>query len=194
MKYICKFLLWLLGWKAMEPPVEEPKAIVLGVPHTSGWDFIISYLYYTSVGGKAYVMVKKEFFWGPLKPIMKAMGGVPVDRKHGATVAMQMISALNNAKKMHLAIAPEGTRKATERWKTGFHTIARSCNVPVYLGYFDWGTKQVGRGTKIELTDDVQADLKRIREHYRRIGVKGKHPEMFTTGRDLTVDPVNDQV
>lgn len=185
MKYIAKFFLWLLGWKAMEPPVEEPKCLILGVPHTSGWDFIISYLYYTSVGGKASVMVKKEFFWGPLGPLMRALGAVPVDRKKGATVAKQMIEAMNKATTMHLAIAPEGTRQRTEKWKTGFHTIARACNVPVYMGYFDWGTKQVGRGVKIELTDDVQGDLKRIREHYKKMNVQGKNPELFTTGSDL---------
>lgn len=175
----------LLGWKAMDPPVEEPKVIIIGVPHTSVWDFIISWIYYTSVGGKASVMVKKEFFWGPLGPIMRRMGGVPVDRKRGATVAKQMIEAMNKADHMHLAIAPEGTRQLTARWKTGFHTIARACNVPVYLGYFDWGKKEVGRGQRFELTDDAQADLKRIRQIYKEMGLKGKHPELFTTGNDL---------
>ncbi len=185
MKYISKLFLRLLGWKAMEPPVEEPKCIILGVPHTSSWDFIISYFYYNSVGGKAYVMVKKEFFWGPLAPLMRALGAVPVDRKKGATVAKQMIEAMNKAEKMHLAIAPEGTRQRTERWKTGFHTIARACNIPVYMGYFDWGKKQVGRGIKIELTDDAQADLKRIKAHYKEMGIKGKNPGLFTMGSDL---------
>lgn len=176
---ICKFLLNLLGWTAVEPPIEEPKALILGVPHTSGWDFLISFLYYESVEGKAFVMVKKEFFWGPLAPIMRWMGGVPVDRKRGATVAKQMIDAINNTDRIHLAIAPEGTRQRTERWKTGFHTIARACNIPVYMGYFDWGTKRIGRGVKIELTDNAQEDLIRIREHYKKLGVVGKHPENF---------------
>ena len=43
-----------------------------------------------------------------------------------------------------------------EKWKTGFHKIATACDIPVYLGYFDWGRKQVGRGEKFILTDDVQ--------------------------------------
>ncbi len=185
MRSICKFLMKILGWKAMEPPIDAPKGIILGVPHTSAWDFIISWIYYTSVGGKANVMVKKEFFWGPLGPIIRKMGGVPVDRKRGATVAKQMIDAMNKAERMHLAIAPEGTRQLTQKWKTGFHTIARACNVPVYLGYFDWGKKEVGRGQRFELTDDAQADLKRIRQIYKEMGLKGKHPELFTTGNDL---------
>ena len=185
MKYICKFLLWILGWKAMLPPIDGPKGIILGVPHTSAWDFVISWIYYTSVGGKASVMVKKEFFWGPLAPLMRSLGGVPVDRKRGATVAKQMIDAMNKAEKMHLAIAPEGTRQLTEKWKTGFHTIAKACDVPVYLGYFDWGRKQLSRGERFELTDDAQADLKRIRQIYKEMGLKGKHPELFTTGKDI---------
>ncbi len=169
----------------MDPPMEGPKGIILGVPHTSVWDFIISWIYYTSVGGKASVMVKKEFFWGPLGPIMRWMGGIPVDRKRGATVVKQVIDAMNKADYMHLAIAPEGTRQLTARWKTGFHTIARACNVPIYLGYFDWGKKEIGRGKVFELTDDVQGDLKRIRQIYKEMGIKGKHPELFTTGNDL---------
>ena len=76
----CKFMLKLLGWKAMDPPASEPKCIILGVPHTSAWDFIISWFYYNGVGGKASVMVKKAFFWGPLGPILRWMGGIQVDR------------------------------------------------------------------------------------------------------------------
>ena len=184
-KHICHFFLRLFGWKAGEPPIPGPKGIILGVPHTSAWDFIISYLYYYSVGGKAFVMVKKEFFWGPLGPIVRWMGGVPVDRSKGATVAKQMIDAMNKAEYMHLAIAPEGTRKRTDNWKTGFHTIARACNVPVYLGYFDWKTKTVGRGEEFILTDDAKADEKRIRQYYKDKGVVGKHPQLFSVGKDL---------
>ena len=180
-KHLCKFLLWAFGWKAGEPPCPGDKAIILGVPHTSAWDFVISFFYYYGVGGKAFVMVKKEFFWGPLGPIVRWMGGVPVDRSKGATAAKQVIDAMNKADYMHLAIAPEGTRKRTDNWKTGFHTIARACNCPVYLGYFDWGTKRVGRGEKVELTDDPRADMERIQAIYENMHLVGKHPELYVT-------------
>ena len=81
----------------------------------------------------------------------------------------------------HLALAPEGTRKAVRRWKTGFHTIAREVGCPVYLGYFDWGTKRVGRGQKVELTDDARADMARIQQMYEDMHLKGKHPELYVT-------------
>ncbi len=185
MKYIYKLILKIMGWKIMDTPVPEPKCIILGVPHTSGWDFVISYLFYHSFGATAYIMIKKEFFWGPLGPIMRSMGGIPVDKNKGATLTRQIIEEFNTRERLHLAIAPEGTRRNTEKWKTGFHTIARAANIPVYLGYFDWGKKEVGRGEKFEITDDVQGDLKRIRQWYKDKGVQGKFPENFNPGSDL---------
>lgn len=185
MKHIAKFLLKIAGWKAVTPPVPEPKCIILGVPHTSVWDFVISYLYYKSFGATAYVMVKKEFFWGPLGPIVRWMGGIPVDRKHASSLTRQLIEAFNAADQLHLAIAPEGTRERVDKWKTGFYTIAKAANVPVYLGYYDWGKKEVSRGIRFELTDDLNADLKMIRQHYKDLGIKGKFPEKFSTGNDL---------
>ncbi len=185
MKQVSKFLLKIMGWKCIDPPAPEPKCIILGVPHTSSWDFVISYLYYNSMGHTASVMVKKSLFWGPLGPVVRAMGGIPVDRKKGASITLQLIDEFRKRDVLHLAIAPEGTRKPTQRWKAGFHTIARATDVPVYLGYFDWGKKEVSRGEKIELTDDPVADLKRIRQWYKDRGVVGKHPEGFTPGKDL---------
>jgi hypothetical protein len=52
---------------------------------------------------------------------------------------------------------------------------------PVYLGYFDWGTKHVSRGEKIELTDDPKADMARIQQIYEDMHLKGKHPEKYIT-------------
>jgi 1-acyl-sn-glycerol-3-phosphate acyltransferase len=185
MQKFLKLLLKIMGWRVVEPPVPEPKCIILGVPHTSAWDFIISLLYYNSEGHKAYVMVKDSFFRWPFGRPLRALGGIPVKKGKGANLVLQVIKEFQSREVLHLAIAPEGTRKATERWKTGFHTIARAANVPVYLGYFDWKRKEVGRGIKFELTDDVQGDLKRIRQYYKDKGVVGKHPEKFTPGSDL---------
>ena len=45
----CGWLLRTLGWTAVEPLPEEKKCILLGVPHTTVWDFFISYLYFKSI-------------------------------------------------------------------------------------------------------------------------------------------------
>jgi 1-acyl-sn-glycerol-3-phosphate acyltransferase len=161
--------------------MKEKKAIVLGVPHTSVWDFLVSYLFYTQFGKVAHIMIKKEFFFWPLGPILRACGAVPVDRDSAASMVRSLIHEMDQAEEFHLAIAPEGTRKAVKRWKTGFHLIARTANVPVYLGYFDWKTKRVGRGQKVELTDDARADMQRIQQIYEDMHLTGKHPEKYIT-------------
>ncbi len=180
-KKVCGFLLRLLGWKSIGAVVPEKKCIIIGVPHTSAWDFVISYLFYTGLGGKAYVLVKKEFFVWPIGGIVKGLGGIPIDRSKGSNVVRQVVQLFNEHETLHLALTPEGTRKLTKNWKAGFHSIATLANIPVYLGSFDWGRKEISILEKFELTDDPKEDIKRMKDFYREKGVIGKFPEMFTT-------------
>ncbi|MFY9115706.1 MAG: 1-acyl-sn-glycerol-3-phosphate acyltransferase [Bacteroidales bacterium] len=168
-----------MGWTLIGKPVPEPKCIILGAPHTSMWDFVISYLYYTAIGGKAGIFIKSEIFKGPLKPILLKLGGIPVNRGKGTAFVKHMIDAVRNMEHVHLAIAPEGTRQATKKWKAGFHTLAKTLDIPVYIGYFDWGTKEIGIGPRIEITDNAQKDIQRIKQWYIEKGVVGKHPALF---------------
>ena len=177
----CGFALRALGWTAVEDAVPEDKCIILGVPHTSVWDFLISYLYYRSKGEKARCMVKKEFFFPPLGWLLRAMGGIPVDRSSPTLMLRSVLREMEKPGRFHLTLAPEGTRKPVKNWKTGFHMIARNTGAPVYLGYFDWRTKRIGRGVKVELTDDARADMKRIQAIYEEMHLTGKHPGNYIT-------------
>uniref|UniRef100_UPI0032180C58 1-acyl-sn-glycerol-3-phosphate acyltransferase n=1 Tax=uncultured Draconibacterium sp. TaxID=1573823 RepID=UPI0032180C58 len=181
MKGFCKFWLKVLGWKAIGSVAPENKCIIIGAPHTSAWDFVISWLFYTSIGGLANVLIKKEFFFWPVGYFVKKMGGLPIDRSKGANVIRQTIQLINESEKIHLALTPEGTRDFTVRWKAGFHIIAKETGIPVYLGYFDWGRKEISIGNKFELTDNANNDINRMKDFYRERGIKGKFPEQFST-------------
>lgn len=181
MKGISKLLLKIFGWKTVGGVAPENKCIIIGAPHTSSWDFIISWLYYSSLGGKANVLIKKEFFFWPASLILHGMGGVPIDRSKGSNVIRQIIQLFNENDQLHLAISPEGTRKLTKKWKAGFHIIAKETKVPIYLGSYDWGRKEVTLGVKFEITDNSKEDIKRMKDFYREKGVQGRFPEMFTT-------------
>lgn len=174
-------ILKMAGWTVDSGIVPEKKCIILGAPHTSILDFVVAYLYYRSQGGSKIVkcMVKKDLFVPVLGRVIRAMGGIPVDRSNSTGMVHSVIKEINAAETFHLAIAPEGTRKPVKRWKTGFHLIARSANIPVYLAYFDWGTKHVGYFAKVELTDDAKADMERIQQMYRERGLVGRHPKMY---------------
>ena len=175
----CGKMLRRMGWESVGGPMKEKKAIVLGVPHTSVWDFLVSYLFYTQFGKVAHIMIKKEFFFWPLGPILRACGAVPVDRESAASMVRSLIHEMDQADEFHLAIAPEGTRKAVKRWKTGFHLIARETGATVYIGYYDWGRKRISVGEPFELSDDPKADMQRIYDHYRPMGIQGKHKKGF---------------
>ena len=126
-------------------------------------------------------MVKKSMFFPPLGWLMRSLGAIPVDRSNATALLKSVIDEMEKPGSFHLALAPEGTRKPVKNWKTGFHLIARTANIPVYLGYFDWKTKRVGRGQKVELTDDARADMKRIQQMYEDMHLVGKHPEKYIT-------------
>lgn len=166
-----------MHWKMIDTQLpHEPKHILLGAPHSSIWDFVVAWLYYRALGGKPRVMIKKEFFFWPLGALLRSVGAIPVDRRKPVGVTKQVIEEMQRNERFALCIAPEGTRKPVKRWKTGFHTIALATGVPVYLGYFDWGRKEIGYGPRFECSDDAMADLRAIQKFYKEKGVTGKHP------------------
>jgi len=177
----CGWTLKKMGWTTVGGPLKEPKGVILGVPHTSFMDFIVSYLFYFQFDKVAHVMIKKEFFFWPMGPILRKLGAVPVDRKNATSMIKSLIDQMNAEDEFVLAIAPEGTRKAVKKWKTGYHLIAKAANCPVYMGFFDWKTKRVGCGEKVELTDDARADTDKIQALYEEMHMEGRDPEGYVT-------------
>ena len=170
-----------MGWTAVGGPMPEKKAIVLGVPHTSLWDFVVSYFFYTSFGEVAHVMIKKEFFFWPLGPILRACGCIPVDRSNATALVRSLIEQMDRDETFKLAIAPEGTRKPVRRWKAGALKIAAETGVPVYAGWFDWRTKRISCGEKLPLTGDTAADLAMVQKYYEGLQLTGKHKDQYLT-------------
>ena len=179
-RLFCRTWLRLWGWKAVSGVMLEKKAIIIGVPHTSAWDFVVAYLYYTSVGGTINVIIKKEFFFWPLGILLRRLGAISIDRSRGTTIVKQIIKEMNSREMMHLAITPEGTRNLNKHWKAGFHTIAKATGATIYLGFFDYGRKEIGWLGTFELTDDAEADIRRMKAYYRDYRLVGRFPELFS--------------
>lgn len=172
----------VMGWTIDGGAAPEEKCVILGVPHTSIADFIVSYLFYTGIGHTAHIMIKKEFFKWPVGALLRKVGCIPVDRSNGATVVRSVISEVEKAQgEFHLCIAPEGTRKVVHKWKMGYHMIARAIGCPVYLGFFDWKTKHIGVGERFDTTENARADTDAIQAIYEAHGYTARHPERFAT-------------
>lgn len=180
-----RFMLKALGWKTDGDMVPSGRIVYLMAPHTSIWDFAIGFFYSRSQGHRLKVMIKKEAFFFPLGPLLKAMGGFPIDRSNPKSVMIGTIHAMEQAKdgNFDLAICPEGTRKAVRKWKTGYHTIAKAAGADVYLAFMDYASKRIGvYPEKIELTDDARSDTDRIQAIYASMNLTGLHRNGYTAG------------
>ena len=74
-----------------------------------------------------------------------------------------------------MAIAPEGTRKKVNTWRTGFYYIAKKANVPIVMITFDFKNKVNCISKPFIPTDDIDADFKFMRSFFE--GIIGKIPE-----------------
>ncbi len=180
MKYICKFILWVCGWKYIGKAPDEKKYVVISVPHTSMWDFVWGKIAFCSQGVKPIIFIKKESFFFPLGILLRALGARPVNRQKGAPgLIEQIISYFNNNDICHVCITPEGTRKKVTKWKKGFYYIAYKANVPVYLGIVDYKQKHLNIGERFLPTGDIETDMKYICQYYNKLKPQAKYPNMF---------------
>ena len=180
-KAICSFIYHkLLGWKAVVNVPDYDKYIICAAPHTSNWDFIIGKLFYAAIGRETGFMMKKEWFFFPFGYLLKAMGGIPVNRDKNTSTVEAVTNEIKKRKTFHLAITPEGTRSPNPNWKRGFYYIALKAQIPIVLIGIDYKTKTITAGKVIIPSGDYKEDLKEIKTYFKQF--TGKHPENFQTG------------
>ena len=146
LKKIAQLVLSALGWQLDSRLPSEKKYVIIGAFHTSNWDFPLGILGMWALGLKASWVGKHTLFRGPLGPIFKRMGGIPVDRSVRTGFIQRVAELYNTREEMALTIAAEGTRSKTTHWKTGFYFIALKAKVPIALGYIDYRNKRLGVG------------------------------------------------
>ncbi len=167
-----------MGWKINGfLPDQCEKCVILAAPHTSNSDFYIGWLAYKALGIKVKFLIKKESFTFPFGILLKAAGGIPVDRSRSNNTVKQVVDIIDKHQEIHIVITPEGTRKLTKNWKKGFYFIAQTAKIPLVLAYIDYGRKEGGVGPKIDLTDNYDEDLDKIQSFYKN--VTAKYPEQF---------------
>lgn len=146
-------------------------------PHTSNWDFIIGRLAFFWYRLHPRILIKKEAFGSLTGPVLRKLGGIPVDRGHSRNTVKEITKCFQEYDKFYLLITPEGTRKRVNVWKRGFYFIALNAKVPILLGFLDYRKKEGGVGMMLEPTGDFEADFKIIEDFYR--DKHAKHPEKF---------------
>ncbi|WP_395242615.1 1-acyl-sn-glycerol-3-phosphate acyltransferase [Agromyces sp. MMS24-K17] len=153
-------------WRLAGEPAPDRPSILIGAPHTSNWDFVLM----LGIAGHYDMDIrwlgKKSLFAGWRGPIMRRLGGIPVDRADPGRVVDEVVARIRAGEVFGLVVTPDGTRGANTTWKSGFYRIARETGLPVTLGFVDRTTMTTGLGPTFELTGDVRADMDRIRAFY----------------------------
>ncbi len=165
----------LTGWRFEGAFPDLPRLVIAVAPHTSNWDFVHGAAAMFALDLRLSFIGKHTLFVWPFSHFLRWMGGIPVDRSAAHGVVGEAIAAFEGAPSRVLVIAPEGTRRKVERFKTGFLHIARGAGVPVLLVGLDYGARAVRIGPLLEVGEDIEAERRRVEAHFARI--PGRHPQ-----------------
>ncbi len=151
-RFLGRLLLNSTGWSLQGDIPNKRQFIIAVAPHTSNFDFLLTVGVIWSLGLKASFLAKRSLFRFPLGYVIRGFGGIPVDRDRKNGVVDDMATHFANNPKLILGIAPEGTRRAVTRWRSGFALIAQAANVPVLPAVINYREKVV---TFKQLIEDV---------------------------------------
>ena len=179
-----KFFLTMMGWKVDGSVPNLPKFVLIFAPHTSAWDLPLLLAVSYTLGVKGNWFGKQEIFQWPVGILFKWLGGIPIDRSSPLNTVRQTTQMILECEQIIIGISPEGTRSKSNYWKTGFYYIAHKTKVPILLAYLDYERKVGGVGPVMEITGDIETDMKFIRKLYT--GITARHPEK--AGR-ITIKP-----
>lgn len=154
------------GWRLVGEFPDVPRAVLIAAPHSSWWDGVWGLLVKAAIGADVSFMAKRELFVGPLGWLLRRLGGVPIERDATHGVVEQMTERLRTRPRLWIGIAPEGTRKRVATWKSGFWHIAHNAGVPIVPVYFHYPERTIGVGPAFTTSDDMPADLARLRDFY----------------------------
>lgn len=163
---IGRAMLRVLGWQAGGAIPDLPKCVIIAAPHSSNRDFYVGIALVFAMRLDVRFIGKVELFRGPLGPVMRWLGGLPVDRSRPGGIVEQTVAMFAERESLLLAVAPEGTRKPVDKWKSGFYRIALGAGVPIVPGYFDNGKRQVGFGPPFQPTGDMARDIAALRAFF----------------------------
>ena len=181
-QFLARLLLKIFGWK-VDGTIPEMKKnenlLLIAAPHTSNWDGIFGFAAILGLDVKISYFGKYTFFKKPiLGRFLKYMGGIPVNKnKPGSGLVKEAIANIEKLKGTLIAMAPEGTRSKTERWRTGFLRIAEAVDAKIFVAAFDFKTKRIVLDKFFQPSDDMQKDLENLKIYYQQF--TGKIPENF---------------
>ena len=174
---IGRFLFKLIGWKMEGEVPNVSKVVIIAAPHTSNWDFVIGMIVIFALGLRLHWLGKHTLFDGPLAPLMRWLGGLPVNRTTPQGAVKQVAAEFKRHQQFILAIAPEGTRKKVAQWKTGFYYIAAQVQVPILPVTINYQRRAIQICPVMIPSGDIDTDLPLLQSYFS--SDMGKRPHQF---------------
>jgi 1-acyl-sn-glycerol-3-phosphate acyltransferase len=166
----------VLGWKCVGQTPPFPKFVIIAAPHTSNWDGFLLILAAAMLNLDLSYFGKDSLFKGPVGWFLRYTGGIPLDRSRNQSFVSQAASWFDRHERFAIGVAPEGTRRFTRGWKTGFYYIALQARVPVVLGFIDYARKEAGiLKETLWPTGDIEKDFEQLECLYSPL--IPRHPE-----------------
>ena len=154
----------VMGWRIEGEFPNRDKAIVALVPHSSNIDFFLTIAFIWATGMRASFLIKHTVFWYPLGHIIRALGGIPVDRTQQNGLIRDVTEQFRGKSKWILGITPSGTRRPVKDWKDGIARIAAAAQVPIVPAVMNYRTRTVHFAPLIEGVSEVRQIMERIRD------------------------------
>ena len=177
-RWLGRRLLKLWGWRIVDPLPDVPRAVVVCAPHTSNVDGLVVAAVVMALQVRIKVMAKHSLFRMPFGPFFRWIGGLPIDRGKAGGIVGQSAQKFAEYPQLWVGVAPEGTRKGADSWKTGFYRIAMEAQVPIMLAVMDYGTRTIRFPLTFLPSGDQIGDMQRILACFR--GVVPHRPERLS--------------
>ena len=164
---LARGLLRLVGWRVVFDGLPSRQGVLVLYPHTSNWDFPYAMLAKWGIGAPIRFLCKDSLFRVPLfGRWLRALGGVPIRRGIRGGAVGGMVELLRQARDddafLWLGLSPEGTRRRTEGWRSGFYEVALRSSVPLALGFIDYRARRIGFDSFVRLSGDRARDMGQI--------------------------------
>ena len=167
----------VFGWRVVGELPNLERVLVIGAPHTSNWDFVYAMAAILGLNLKLRWLGKHTIFKFGVTWFMNWLGGIPVNRGKPESIAENVARLVERDKGIIIGIAPEGTRKKVEKWKTGFLRISTALDCPLFLVGLDFPNKLIVLDQLFYPTGDNDADIATLKAFYGKY--TGKYPDQF---------------
>lgn len=166
-RWLGLFMLWCMGFRVSGTLPDARKLIVVVAPHTSNWDGVVALGAIFGLRLDLKFMAKHTLFVGPFGPFVRWLGGIAINREQAGDVVGESARQLKEREGLLLAMAPEGTRKGADHWKTGFYRISERSGVPILPVAFDYARKEIRVMPPVTASGDLEGDMEKLLEQFR---------------------------